>query len=412
MHWRHTSLLIVALASAGCPNNVVPGDATTDNLTPRDAVSDQRASSDAAADRSVADAVVVDSSTDTSVELDVAADDVLATDTLGPDVADATPPDALVRTDASDAAAMDSAARADASDAAAIDALVRTDASSDAAFTDAPVASCTGRTGAVGDRDITLTSGGLARRYLIHVPTSYRATRAMQVVLNYHGFNNTGMSQNGMSGMNTAADARGFIAVHPYGTNTDGSLANLSWNAGRCCGSAPGRRIDDVQFTRDMLNRIESEYCVDTRRVFATGWSNGAMFTHRLACELADRIAAIGPVSGTLGISTCAPSRPIAVLSTHGTADMNVPWDGGPPGNTEPVPVTVAGWATRDRCTDTTPTEIFRLGTRHCDTRRACAAGTEVELCTIEGGGHNWSNTPPTSTTTQILDFFALHPMP
>ncbi len=322
--------------------------------------------------------------------------------------------------DTADASSLDAGSVArDAGDRldAGVDASIApTDGSTDApAPIDAATARCTGRTGVAGEFDVEIVSGGLTRTFWVHVPESYDPTTPTMVVLSYHGWNNTGRTMNGMSGMNAAADARGFISVHPYGTRTE-SAPELSWNAGRCCGTAPGRHIDDVQFTRDMLDRLERDYCVDTRRVFATGWSNGAMLTHRLACDLADRIAAIAPVSGAIAIDpdTCVPSRPIAVLTSHGTADDRVPWEGGGPGNAESVPDTVAHWAARNGCTDATPTEIYRMDPTHCDTRRECDEGTESRLCAVEGGTHNWLNRAAYNydTTTTILDFFDAHPMP
>ena len=51
--------------------------------------------------------------------------------------------------------------------------------------------------------------------------------------------------------------------------------------------------------------------------------------SYRLACELSDRIVGIGVVAGTLGIDDCAPTQPVSVMHIHGTADQNLPIDGG-----------------------------------------------------------------------------------
>lgn len=365
------------------------------------------------------DGAHADSSREDAVRADVATSDAIGIDAGS---FDAMPTDArAIDASRTDVIAMD-AARIDAmsmdamrNDASTTDAA-RTDAATDSMRTDATTPRCSGRTGATGNHTVTLRSGGVDRTYEIHVPSTYNPTTPMPLVLGFHGFNNTPSILNGMSGLNTQADRRGFITVMPWGTRAGappGATTDLGWNAGACCGSPPGAGHDDVQLTRDILARVEADYCIDTRRVWATGFSNGAMLTHRLACDLADRIAAIAPVSGTIAIpaSSCHPSRPIAVLTSHGTADTRVPWGGGGPGNATSVPTTIADWAMRDSCTDT-PREIYRMGVAHCDQQRACAGGSEVRLCTIDGGTHGWLSSASYPTTTTILDFFFAHPLP
>lgn len=68
---------------------------------------------------------------------------------------------------------------------------------------------------------------------------------------------------------------------------------------------------------------------VDAKRVFATGMSNGAIITYRLASELSDRIAAVAPVSGPMGTEKCEPKRPVPVIHFHGTDDQFAPFKGG-----------------------------------------------------------------------------------
>ena len=102
-----------------------------------------------------------------------------------------------------------------------------------------------------------------------------------------------------------------------------------TWNAGTCCGYAVSSNVDDAGFVRDLIDRLEANACVDRRRVYAAGMSNGAELSHRLACDLADRIRAIGPVAGVDVTTACAPARAVPMLEVHGTADQNVPFDGG-----------------------------------------------------------------------------------
>jgi polyhydroxybutyrate depolymerase len=219
-----------------------------------------------------------------------------------------------------------------------------------------------------------------------------------------------------LTGMNAAADASGFVAVHPEGTGSP-----RSWNGGACCGTAASSGTDDVGFVAAIVDQLESELCVDRARVFATGFSNGGFLSHRLGCELADRIAAIAPVSGVLGIDACSPTRPVPVIHIHGTEDLLVPYDGNPYRDYISVADSIAGWVARDGCAGS-PAVTFAQGDATCETYSGCAGNADVTLCTIDGGGHQWPGGVSlpggghTSTdldaTAAIWDFFAAHPMP
>jgi polyhydroxybutyrate depolymerase len=123
--------------------------------------------------------------------------------------------------------------------------------------------------------------------------------------------------------------------------------------------------------------------------------SNGAMFAHRLACEMSDKIAAIGAVAGTIPVNLvkqCSPGRPVSVMQIHGTEDPDCPWVGGQTvggGQVESVTETVHFWVARNQC-PTTPkiTKVIKDVTR--ETYAPCRQGTEVTLYRVEGGGHTW----------------------
>ncbi len=277
---------------------------------------------------------------------------------------------------------------------------------------------CTGKAALKGDLDWTIASGGLDRSVHVHVPPAYDPTKPTPVVLNFHGYTSDGVQQAAYSGMVRKSDEAGFIAVHG-----DGTGAQKSWNAGACCGDAMTSKVDDVALVRAILDELEAKLCVDTKRVFATGMSNGGFLSHRLACELADRIAAVAPVAGVLGVPACTPSRPVAVMHFHGTLDALVPYGGVDDGTRKfpSVEATSDGWATRNGCTGAPRTTVERDEVT-CKTRDKCAGGTEVTLCTITGGGHTWPGAIPIPAfghTTQAIratdamwEFFQKHPKP
>jgi polyhydroxybutyrate depolymerase len=292
---------------------------------------------------------------------------------------------------------------------------VTSDASVDVASPDvSEVRACPQTSVTVGDSVRRLMWGGVERIYRVHVPRSLDATRPAMVVLNFHGFLSFAEQQADWSNMNEAADARGFIAVHPEGRDT-------SWNAGVCCGLAQSRGDDDVGFVRALLDALARDLCVDARRVYATGFSNGAFLANRLGCELSDRIAAIAPVSGDVGVARCAPSRHVPVMHFHGDADLVVPYAGSPALGFTSVNDSVRGWATRNGCA-TSVVSTFDRGDTRCVAFERCPDDGEVVLCTIRGGGHTWPGGDVSAlggltgraldATPAMLDFFARHPMP
>jgi len=285
--------------------------------------------------------------------------------------------------------------------------------------TEAPF-TCEGKTGAAGDHVIVVPHDGLLRRVLLHVPESYDPAAGTTLVLNFHGFSSADWQQSLLTHMNRTSDERGFLVAYPQGVAT-------SWNAGDCCGTAWVDGVDDVGFVRAMLDRLERDYCVDPRRVHATGMSNGGFISHRLACELEDRIASIAPVAGVLGMDTCRPSRPVPVFHFHGTEDLLVPYEGGTPVVHElgagvvfrAVSETMEHWRVVNGC-DATPTETLREGDVTCIEWQGCSASTR--LCTVDGGGHTWPGGMPipflghttddVDATDAMIDFFDAHPMP
>jgi polyhydroxybutyrate depolymerase len=277
------------------------------------------------------------------------------------------------------------------------------------------MATCTGKSApAMANDTWTIMSGGLSRTVNVHVPSSYDPAKAMPLVLNFHGYSSNASQEDLLSQMSAKADAAGFIAIHPEGTNN-------SWNAGACCGMAAQNNVDDIGFVKDILTTAADKLCVDAHRIFATGMSNGGFLSNRIGCELADRIAAIAPVAGVTGVPTCTPSRPMPVIHFHGTADTLVPYTGNTSNGFIAVPDDFAAWGTRDACTDT-PSQTYAMGDVTCNSYLHCGGGAQVTLCTVQNGGHTWPGGTPIpslgytttniSATDAMWSFFQAHPLP
>jgi polyhydroxybutyrate depolymerase len=282
--------------------------------------------------------------------------------------------------------------------------------------------SCTGKTGSTGWQDLNVFSNGLLRTFITYVPEQYDPAKGTMLVLNFHGYSSADYQEEVLTRMDAAADARGFIVVYPSGVLS-------SWNAGLCCGDAWSNSVDDIQFTKDMLAELQSQFCIDPKRIYATGMSNGGFFTYRLACEMADTIAAFAPVAGVMGEApdSCQPARAVPLIHFHGTADPIVPYDGGVPllgahvgGGVDfpSVADTMTIWKQKNHAYAAGVT-IYQQGDATCV---EWTGDEPVILCTIQDGGHTWPGGVPidflgkTSTdlsaTDTMLDFFEVHPLP
>ena len=230
-----------------------------------------------------------------------------------------------------------------------------------------------------------LMHGGLQYSYVVHVPPSYDGTKRTPLLLNWHPYGTTALEQQFYTGTDILSDEQGFIVVYP--TSPD-----KSWNGGTCCFNPDGGipNHDDVGFARALVAEISRQACVDSKRIYSTGMSNGGFMSHRLACEAADLFAAVVPVASTMGVANCQPARPIAIMHHHGTEDLTIPYQASM-FSAEGVGVAemMGLWGARNGCKKG-PDTTFQMGTVTCQTWSQCMAGVLVTLCSSEGSGHCW----------------------
>jgi len=288
-------------------------------------------------------------------------------------------------------------------DAASGDAPASSDAPSSI---DAPAsATCAGKTTQPLDARWMVTVGGVSRAANVHVPASYDPNASTPVVINVHGRTQNAAAQASLSHAIPKSDAAGFILVHPESVTSP-----TSWNSGTCCDPATTNNVDDVGFIGALLDDLESKLCVDPDRVYVMGMSNGAYMAHELACTMADRVAAIGPVAGLLLQSPCNPTRPMAAMLVNGTADSLSQY--------QYVAQGVDFWTGANHCT--TMQQTYQNGDTTCVTHGGCDAGADVVLCTVTDGGHQWpggetlpflgKKSDDIIATDALWDFFVAHP--
>ena len=233
--------------------------------------------------------------------------------------------------------------------------------------------------------------GGLTREYLVHVPAK-AIGHPSPMLLALHGGGGDMDFQADNYGLVEKSEQAGFIAVFPNGYSRFRSGILATWNAGTCCGKAVEEKVDDVGFLKAVIQRVAAQANVDRNRIYATGMSNGALMSYRLACELPDLIRAIAPVAGTDNTIACKPSRPVPVIHFHARDDSHVMFNGGSgpdaltKTNFTPVAATVAKWVALDRASPRGKAVVSVPGAR-CELHTGPAP---VELCVTETGGHSW----------------------
>jgi polyhydroxybutyrate depolymerase len=222
------------------------------------------------------------------------------------------------------------------------------------------------------------------------------------LVLDFHGFTSDSFQQRLISGFLSQSDTSGFVVAHPNGYGVQ-----RSWNAGPfCCGQAVAEKLDDVGLAKAIVKEISARVCIDPKRVYATGISNGGMLSHRLACEASSVFAAIAPVAGRidlLPITSCQPGRPVPVIAFHGFTDELVPY--------QEAKNAIAHWVKVNGCTD--PGSVtYTKGKASCTSYSTCSAGTKVSFCTLTAGHITYWNADSVSIAAVGWDFLSKFTMP
>ena len=268
------------------------------------------------------------------------------------------------------------------------------------------------------DINASFVYAGQTRNYTIHLPTNYSATTNFPMVFNLHGYGSNRSEQALVSEMNTVANANDFIVVYPDGTLD--LTGNRYWNANY------NTVQDDIGFLNALVDSMKANYNIDANRVYSTGYSNGAIMSHTLACESTNTFAAIASVAGTMAIgqrSSCSPTRTMPVLHIHGSNDAVVPYGGN--GLLIGVDSLIAYWVAFNGVIGTpTATNIpninaFDLCTAERFEYNGNGSQAPVHLIEVTGGRHTWpgSTIQTGGGTSQdfeasvvIWDFFDSHP--
>jgi polyhydroxybutyrate depolymerase len=232
----------------------------------------------------------------------------------------------------------------------------------------------------------------------LQVPTVIEEGKTYPLVLILHGYGANGYVQQAYLQMHDLPTEENAFVMAPDGLVD--STGHSYWNADPACCDLDHTGNDDVAYLGGLLDTVIAERPIDRARVFVVGHSNGAFMAYRMACDRSDVVTAIAGLAGLAAstASTCNPSHPVAILHIHGTADTEVPYNGGPVSNTVTAPgavASVAQWAQHDGCTgalvagDTIDLESSLPGAEtQVSSTAGCASPAAADLWTINGGSH------------------------
>lgn len=274
----------------------------------------------------------------------------------------------------------------------------------------------------------TIMVDGRIRSYMLNLPPGYYNASGFALVIAMHGGGGSAGQFESSSKLTEKADAAHFIVVYPEGVQSTGPLKARTWNAGSCCDYASENNIDDVMFISRLIDKLVFQYKINSKKIYATGHSNGGMMAYRLACELSGKIAAIA-VSACSMMTTqpCNPVRPVPVLHMHAAPDTHVPYQGGKGTGFSnayfpPVDSVLNVWSAINGCA--LSPEIKSVEDKYTFTQWTdCDNKVTVQYYLTQDGGHAWpgglpgragSDTPSTVINANDLlwDFFQQYQLP
>ena len=243
---------------------------------------------------------------------------------------------------------------------------------------------------------------GINRTYFVSYPDNSEGEVAL--IINMHGYGGNATNQQIYSNMDQIAHSQNIAVVYPQGFNS-------SWNVFTYWDS---NFLDDVTFISIMIDEILQNFDIDSDRIYACGMSNGGYMAYRLACDLSDKIAAFGSVTGNFmindSINDCLDqNRDIPIIHFHGTSDGVVNYY--PPSfdGSLTVQESVQFWTSYNNLNQelteyvNDSVEVFRYFSQ--------SSIAEFVHYKVYGGGHDWFGSPWSTdwgfdTTEELIDFF------
>ena len=275
---------------------------------------------------------------------------------------------------------------------------------------------------------ITIRHHFLKRTFLLYVPSTYDEQNPIPLVLMFHGGENTAINASERFGFSEKAEQEGFLVAYPDASELMGDSWNfgLGWYTASYFDELGRWFTDDIGFCKKIIDKLQTEYSIDSNKIYAAGHSNGRMMSYYVAVSISDTFAAIGSCGGCISghlrdfdlVTIPEPIDPVPIVEFHGEKDREVPYDGGWNSGHSifygSVDETINFWVEHNEC-DTEPITTVN-GNITVDLYSNGNEGTEVLLYSVANKGHIWFGgqpwedaDPEISTTDLMWDFFESH---
>ena len=270
---------------------------------------------------------------------------------------------------------------------------------------------------------------GLNREYLSYIPPNIDNRENLPVIFNFHGYQGQAEQFFNQTDLVEIADNNGVVLVYPQGSNLPVGASH--WNAAPSSSSSTSfvnkSSTDDIGFFKTLLDEINQNNIIDLNRVYVIGYSNGGMFSHFLACNTENIIAAVGDVAGTMlneTFNSCNPSSPIPILKIHGTSDRVVGYNGYNEGEFKSVEEVLDFWKSNNKSNANETLENLGSTSIYSEfyntsvnvnfekyTFDSDENSSEIVHYKIINGGHWWdySSDKHLKKSTILWDFFSKH---
>jgi poly(3-hydroxybutyrate) depolymerase len=223
---------------------------------------------------------------------------------------------------------------------------------------------------------IPINAANMEREYILNVPTNYNNTHPYRLIIAYHELN----------GNDDEMYHHDYYHLLPLSGNSAIFVAPNGQQNGQNCKSSsgcgwPNPNDSDILLADAVVAQIEENFCIDTDRIFATGWSYGASMSYETACErplgaAKGYIRAVAVYSAAQLSGSCKPSKPVAYYASHGTQDTVLNYNYG-------VQL-CENYANADTCKWQVPTKVTS-GNHVCSNMTGCQTGYPVEFCSFDG---------------------------
>jgi len=219
----------------------------------------------------------------------------------------------------------------------------------------------------------------------------------MPLVLAFHGGGGKATMMHRVSKLTATSDAHSFVVVYPDGLEKH-------WSDQRAMTGFD--RTGDLSFISTLLDELERDYKIDSKRIYSTGISNGGFFSQDLAIAFPERIAAVASVAASVSVpvfNKVKPPNPVPILFMLGETDPIVPYNGGDiklgsdrRGSVVSTAESIAFWMKANRCTVRSEPIVLPKSEPNDDTVvtmqifSGATQRNQVVLYSIANGGHTW----------------------